>query len=131
MNEDELLERLIDMGLSRRMSWDQVARCIRAIDGTEADLLIMLFGALFSKHELESIPQATKAGVTPWEMLQLHVTGVNCDGEDLQLLDAEELRRRMEVTAGLSLERSSEWLDKYAGLLVEESRRRKGVGRPA
>ncbi len=125
------LDQLIGWGLEGRVGWDQVARCVRAMDGEPADVVAALFGALFTEAELESLPRALGQDPKPdpWELLLLHVSGLPCDGEDLPLLDADEMRRRMEEASRLSLESPSPWLGSFTTRLVAESRSRRGVGR--
>lgn len=126
---DDLLDRIVDLGLRHRVSWAQVQRLTRAVEtGSEADVVVALFGALFTEAQLETLPQALAAGAKPWELLELGVHGRNCEGEDLPLLSGDALRQRMEAAAEFGQGQPSAWLLEYAGRLAAEARRRRGGG---
>lgn len=123
--EEAIEGRLIDLGLQGRTSWVQVQRGIRALhSGRFADLVVLLFGAIFTEAQLETLPSALATGADPWELLLLGVHGRNCEGEDLPLLSPVELRGRLQTAARLGQESPSAWLGGYTLLLLEEQRRR-------
>lgn len=121
--------------LNRRYStsphgWDHARaalRCFQA-DATLADLLVLAAYETFSSAQLESLPQALKAGARPDELVALRVCGLNHQGEDLTVVEPGELRRRQEVVEQLrQAGNPSAWLRGYVGLLVAESKRRRGA----
>lgn len=121
--------------LNRRYSmsphgWDHARaafRCFRP-DATLADLLVLATYEMFSPAQLESLPQALKAGARPDELVALGVCGLNHQGEDLTVIEREELERRGETAVRLEQDGSpSPWLDGYAKLLAAEGRRRGGL----
>ena len=125
------IDRLVDLGLQHKISWAQVQRWTRALEsGNQADVVIALFGAIFSEAQLETLPRALGLGADPWELLLLGVHGRNCEGEDLVLLDDESLLARLETAVRLGQEKPSAWLRTYATLLVQERARRRGDGGP-
>lgn len=139
---DLIVDELVDgetavalLRLNRRYStsphgWDHARaalRCFQA-DAAPAELLVLAVYETFSSAQLESLPQALKAGARPNELVALRVCGLNHQGEDLTVIEPGELRRRGE--AALRLEQDGEpsrWLDGYAALLVAEGRRRGGL----
>ncbi len=93
-----------------------------------ADMVVERFRARFSPAELESLPRALGQRAGWGELLELGVSGLNCDGEDLQSIAPSELVARMKGVQRLRVRgHPSAWLARYAARLVRESRRRKGV----
>jgi hypothetical protein len=118
---DRLLDNVLDAGLRGRITWAQAERTMYAArTGRLADVVVMLFGARFSEEQLETVPRALSRGAGCWELLLLGVHGRNCEGEDLPVVDTEELRRRMAAAVTLGQERRSAWLTTYTALLVAE-----------
>lgn len=121
--------------LNRRCStsphgWDHASAALRCFeaDATPADFLVLAMYETFSPAQLESLPDALKAGARPDELVALRVCGLNHQGEDLQIIELGELRRRQEVVEQLRQSGNpSVWLRGYVGLLVAESKRRRGV----
>jgi hypothetical protein len=92
--------------------------------------LVELFRERFSEVELESMPRAlgSKHRAHPDELLALGVSGLTCEGEDLQSIALAELVGRMKAAQRLrKLRRPSTWLNPYVARLVAESKRRKGI----
>lgn len=129
----EFADIVVDLFLDGRIGWRDADRLMLATEPTPADLIVVFFYRLFAEADRDSLPRALghDRKARPWELLELGVSGLTCDGEDLPTLDEGELRRRMETASRLSLESPSAWLATYAARLVAESRRRKGVGRSA
>lgn len=121
--------------LNRRCStsphgWDHASAALRCFeaDATPADFLVLAMYETFSPAQLESLPDALKAGARPDELVALRVCGLNHQGEDLQIIELGELRRRGETAVRLEQDgQPSAWLDGYAKLLAAEGRRRGGL----
>lgn len=109
--------------------WDRMRALFTALDQPSlANLVVVAAYALFTQQQCESLPRALHAGARPVELLVLGVHGLNCDGEDLVVLDDGQLRGRMEKAIQLGQAGGSVWLRGYTGRLVDHWRERRGHG---
>ncbi len=92
------------------------------------DLVIAAARLQFTPSQLESLPIAFGRGVDPMAAVLLGVHGFNAAGEDLPLVDGDELERRLRTIGQLlQADEPSAWLESYAEQVLTERRRRRKV----
>jgi hypothetical protein len=124
--QDAWEEALFGLLLEGQISYDEMRELAPPV---HADRTVERFRLRFSDEQLQSLPRAIAKGAKPHELLEVGVCGLNCEGEDLRGIPTTELRRRQKAVTELhGRAKPSTWLARYTSLLVNESRRRKGLG---
>lgn len=118
--------------LDGQVTYDELRElCPLDYPGEPLAELLERFYCRFTDEELESLPRALgqKFHARPLELLELEVSGLNCGGEDLEVVPYDVILSRIEATIrARGRGATSKWLNDYAVQLVNESRRRRGNG---